>query len=152
VQNEPGCRRPASGSALAGAFYDDSAACAGELITIQLPERRRLCFELICRRVAGTMLRGLTGTAVMNTYETTATVDAHGQVRLAGVPFEAGTEVEISISPKRQSQDESVADDQACAAARQRMDGLIAALDKARNTERVGSLNREELYDRDVLR
>lgn len=88
----------------------------------------------------------------MNTYETTATVDAHGQVRLAGVPFEAGTEVEISISPKRQARDESVADDEACATARQRLQGLVAALDKARNTEPVGSLNREELYDREVLR
>ena len=32
----------------------------------------------------------------MNTYETTATVEAQGQVRVAGVPFAPGTEVERS--------------------------------------------------------
>jgi hypothetical protein len=39
----------------------------------------------------------------MNTYETTATVEDHGQVRLVGVPFQPGTEVEVIISPKVQS-------------------------------------------------
>jgi hypothetical protein len=37
----------------------------------------------------------------MNTYETSATVEEQGQVRVAGVPFAPGTEVEVSISPKR---------------------------------------------------
>jgi len=36
----------------------------------------------------------------MNTFETTATVEDQGQVRVAGVPFEPGTEVEVTISPK----------------------------------------------------
>ena len=35
----------------------------------------------------------------MNTYETTATVEEQGQVRVAGVPFAPGTEVEITIKP-----------------------------------------------------
>lgn len=39
----------------------------------------------------------------MNTFATTATVEDPGQVRVAGVPFAAGTEVAVSISPKRPS-------------------------------------------------
>ncbi|HQU45809.1 MAG TPA: hypothetical protein PK867_23545, partial [Pirellulales bacterium] len=42
----------------------------------------------------------------MNTYETSATVEEHGQVRLVGVPFAAGTQVEVTISPKRASAEE----------------------------------------------
>ena len=42
----------------------------------------------------------------MNTYETSATVEDHGQVHVAGVPFAPGTEVEVTISPKRRSADE----------------------------------------------
>ena len=37
----------------------------------------------------------------MQSYETSATVEERGQVRVAGVPFAPGTEVEVSISPKR---------------------------------------------------
>ncbi|HET6881034.1 MAG TPA: hypothetical protein VFI31_12810 [Pirellulales bacterium] len=37
----------------------------------------------------------------MKTYETSATVEEQGQVRVLGVPFAKGTEVEIIISPKR---------------------------------------------------
>ena len=37
----------------------------------------------------------------MNTYETSATVKDQGEVRVAGGPFAPGTEVEVSISPKR---------------------------------------------------
>lgn len=33
----------------------------------------------------------------MNTYETSTTVKDHGQVRLDGVPFAPGTEVEITV-------------------------------------------------------
>ena len=36
----------------------------------------------------------------MTTYETSATVEDLGQVRVAGVPFAPGTEVAVTISPK----------------------------------------------------
>ena len=42
----------------------------------------------------------------MKTYETSATVEDQGQVHVAGVPFAPGTEVDITISPKRRSADE----------------------------------------------
>jgi hypothetical protein len=42
----------------------------------------------------------------MNTYETSATVKDQGQVHVDGVPFAPGTEVEVTISPKRRSADE----------------------------------------------
>jgi hypothetical protein len=37
----------------------------------------------------------------MQAYETSATVQGAGEIRVAGVPFEPGTEVEVSISPRR---------------------------------------------------
>lgn len=49
------------------------------------------------------------GVAVVNTYQTTATVEDQGQVRVAGVPFAPGTEVEIAISPKRRPAEEFTA-------------------------------------------
>lgn len=82
----------------------------------------------------------------MNTFQTTATVGAHGQVRLAGVPFEPGTEVAVTIKPAEHV-GSVAASTPAPRAAR-----LFAALDKARNTEPIGPLHREELYDRRVLR
>jgi len=81
----------------------------------------------------------------MNAYETTATVEDNGQIRLAGVPFEPGTEVEVTIKPAPNGG--HVTD----GAASDRAARLFAALDKARNTEPVGPLRREELYDRKVL-
>ncbi len=42
----------------------------------------------------------------MNTYETSATVEDHGEVHVAGVPFAPGTAVEVAISPKRRSAEE----------------------------------------------
>jgi hypothetical protein len=42
----------------------------------------------------------------MKAYETLATVEREGQLRLAGVPFEAGTEVEVTVNAKRRSSDE----------------------------------------------
>ena len=39
----------------------------------------------------------------MNAFETSATVGQEGLVRLIGVPFAPGTEVEVSIIPKRKS-------------------------------------------------
>jgi hypothetical protein len=42
----------------------------------------------------------------MNTYATSATVEEQGQIRVSGVPFAPGTEVEVTISPKRHSAEE----------------------------------------------
>jgi hypothetical protein len=39
----------------------------------------------------------------MKTYETSATVEPQGDIRVVGVPFAPGTEVEVTISPKRKS-------------------------------------------------
>jgi hypothetical protein len=44
----------------------------------------------------------------MQSYETSATVEREGQVHLAGVPFAPGTEVEVSISPKRRPAEEFI--------------------------------------------
>jgi hypothetical protein len=82
----------------------------------------------------------------MNSYETIATVEDHGQLRLAGVPFATGTEVEVTITPTQNGGQDIPA------AASDRTTRLFAALDKARNTEPIGPLCREELYDRKVLR
>ena len=78
----------------------------------------------------------------MNAYETSATVGGHGEIHLAGVPFQAGTEVEVVISPK--TADVSPASD-----SNNYLGSLFAALDHGRNNEPIGSLKREELYDRD---
>jgi hypothetical protein len=82
----------------------------------------------------------------MNMYETTATVADHGEVHVAGVPFEPGTEVEVIIKPAQNGGHATAV------AATDRAARLFAAVDKARNTEPVGPLRREELYDRKVLR
>lgn len=37
----------------------------------------------------------------MNAFETSTTVQSAGDVRVVGVPFAPGTEVEVIISPKR---------------------------------------------------
>jgi hypothetical protein len=42
----------------------------------------------------------------MDSYETSATVKDEGEVRIAGVPFAPGTEVEVTISPKRRPAEE----------------------------------------------
>ena len=39
-------------------------------------------------------------TVAVETYETSATVEDRGQVRVAGVPFAPGSEVAVTISPK----------------------------------------------------
>ncbi len=77
----------------------------------------------------------------MNAFETIATVEDQGQVHVAGVPFAPGTEVAVTITPAQNGPN-----------ATDRVARLFAALDKARNAETVGRLNREELYDRQVLR
>jgi uncharacterized protein YkwD len=82
----------------------------------------------------------------MNSYETSATVEEQGQVRVVGVPFEPGTEVEVTIKPARKGENTDVA------TATDRATRLFAALNKGRNTEPVGPLRREDLYDRQVVR
>jgi hypothetical protein len=87
--------------------------------------------------------------SAMKTYETSATVEEPGQIHVAGVPFAPGTEVEVIIREK-------IAADAArppahLEEARARMKDLFARV-RARNTEPVGPLCREELYDRKVLR
>jgi hypothetical protein len=42
----------------------------------------------------------------MKTFEATTIVEPTGEIRVAGVPFSAGTEVEVIVSPKRQSGDD----------------------------------------------
>jgi hypothetical protein len=91
----------------------------------------------------------------MNTFETSATVEEHGQVRVAGVPFAPGTEVEATVTPKehpdtgRGGEDnavhQKVGGDAALAAARDRMRELFQMAAGFRNAPRI---SREELYDR----
>jgi hypothetical protein len=76
----------------------------------------------------------------MTAYATTATVEDRGRVRLSGVPFEPGTLVDVTITPTHNGAD-----------APGRAARLLAALDKAHNSETVGPLRRAELYDRHSL-
>lgn len=39
----------------------------------------------------------------MKSFETSTTVEPQGDIRVIGVPFAPGTEVEVTISPKRKS-------------------------------------------------
>ena len=45
----------------------------------------------------------------MKAFETSTTVQPQGDVRVVGVPFAPGTEVEVTISPKRKSADDFAA-------------------------------------------
>jgi hypothetical protein len=85
----------------------------------------------------------------MKTYETSATVEDQGQVRVAGVPFAPGTEVEVTISPKVRSEAQ-VASTQAEAlvASRDRMRELFRTIKGFRNSPRIP---REDLYERGRL-
>jgi hypothetical protein len=57
----------------------------------------------------------------MRLYETSAKVEDRGEVRVSGVPFAPGTEVEVTISPKRTSAEEfAAAWRELCAQLRQR--------------------------------
>ncbi len=40
---------------------------------------------------------------LVKSFETDTIVDANGEIRLSQVPYSPGTEVQVSISPKRQS-------------------------------------------------
>jgi len=86
----------------------------------------------------------------MNTFETSATVEDQGQVRVAGVPFATGTQVQVSISPKARA-DESWAelDGQTLASVRARMQELFRITKGFRMAPKIP---REELYDRGRLR
>jgi hypothetical protein len=81
----------------------------------------------------------------MSSYETSATVEDQRQIRVAGLPFEPGTRVVVTITTT-QNGTESPSAGEPSRAAR-----LLAALDKSRNTETVGRLRRSELHDRDIL-
>jgi hypothetical protein len=45
----------------------------------------------------------------MNTYATSTTVEPQGDIRVVGVPFAPGKEVDVTISPKRRSAEEFIA-------------------------------------------
>jgi hypothetical protein len=77
----------------------------------------------------------------MSHFETTTTVGGHGEIHLAAVPFIPGTEVDVVVIEK--SADHLKAQNQ--------LSRLFAALDCARNSQPVGSLRRDELYDRNNL-
>jgi hypothetical protein len=79
----------------------------------------------------------------MSDYETSTTVGGQGEIHLVGLPFQPGTQVEVIVSPKNGQQPATDA---------HRLATLLSALDAARNTEPVGPLKRDELYDRDTLR
>jgi hypothetical protein len=81
----------------------------------------------------------------MNSYETSAIVEDQGQVRVAGVPFEPGTRVVVTVTPTPNGTGGADTGESA------RGQRLLAALDRARNSETVGPLRRGELYDRDLL-
>jgi hypothetical protein len=82
----------------------------------------------------------------MKIYETSATVEDHGQVRVAGVPFAPGTEVEVTIRPKRQAEDEvPPAADAALAAARDRTRELFWTIKGFRHSPRI---LRDEIHQR----
>jgi hypothetical protein len=74
----------------------------------------------------------------MHPYETSATIEGAGQLHVEGVPFPAGTLVDVTISPQR-----PVTGERSVAGER-----LLAELDKARNVVPIGALRRDELYDR----
>lgn len=85
----------------------------------------------------------------MTTYETSAMVQAEGEVRVVGVPFAPGTEVEVTISPKVRSNETSThVDDEALTAARARMRELFRAIKGFRMGRKIP---REELYERGSL-
>jgi hypothetical protein len=86
----------------------------------------------------------------MTTYETSARVQAEGEVRVVGVPFAPGTEVEVIISPKGRPNEASThVDDEALTDARARMRELFQTI---KGFRMGGKISREELYERGSLR
>ena len=85
----------------------------------------------------------------MQIFETSATVEQQGQLRVAGVPFAPGTEVEVVVREKvtPAASKPPPSEEEGCVCLKDLFAGI-----KARNTESVGALRREELYVRKVLR
>jgi hypothetical protein len=81
-----------------------------------------------------------------NAYETSATVEGQGQVRVAGVPFAAGTQVDVII---RRKQETTTAAEQVSAAAIERMRELFGTVKGFRNSPKIP---REDLFERGSLR
>ena len=79
----------------------------------------------------------------MNRFEASATVEEQGRVLVAGVPFARGTKVDVTITPSPDGGLSRTGEPG-------RAQRLLAALDKARNSESVGPLRRAELQDRDL--
>jgi hypothetical protein len=77
----------------------------------------------------------------MKAYETRAVVESEGQLHLAGIPFTAGTEVEVTVNPKRQSPQEfAAAWNRVCAEIRRRSgevseDEIQQEIDACRSTQ-----------------
>jgi hypothetical protein len=69
---------------------------------------------------------------IMTAFETSTTVQASGDVRVAGLPFAPGTEVEVSISPKR-------GDSREFSQRWERVSGKLRAL------KQLGSISDEEI-------
>ena len=85
----------------------------------------------------------------MTTYETSAMVQAEGEVRVVGVPFAPGTEVEVTISPKVPCNEASThVNDEALTAARARMRELFRTIKGFRMGRKIP---REEPYERRSL-
>ena len=83
---------------------------------------------------------------VMDTYETSATVQEQGQVLVPGVPFAPGTEVAVVISPKGRLDDElRASESESLAASRRRMSELFRTIKGFRNSPRIP---REDLHYR----
>ena len=66
-------------------------------LTCGEPGRTTTYFSPICSHCRAAIKIAFMGAAGMKTYETIATVEDHGQVRLAGLPFAPGTEVEVIV-------------------------------------------------------
>lgn len=85
----------------------------------------------------------------MKTYETSAMVEDQGRVQVVGVPFAAGTQVEVTISPILADDASAGAGGEPLIAARARMQELFATVKGFRMAPKI---RREELYDRRSLR
>jgi hypothetical protein len=85
----------------------------------------------------------------MQIYETSATVEDHGQIHVLGLPFAPATTVEVTIREKVAAETSSPPANLEEVPVRMRE---LFSLLSGRNTEPVAPLRREELYDRKVFR
>lgn len=86
----------------------------------------------------------------MSTYATSATVEEQGRILLAGVPFPPGAQVDVTVSLAERAEGEAMPlDDEALAAARDRLRHLFGAIKGFRNSPRIA---REDLYERGRIR